>query len=45
LRYRLLHTAGRIVRKARQVILRLPQHWRWANDLAIAYQRLDLLGA
>ena len=45
LRYRLLHTAGRIVRKARQVILRLPQHWRWANDLAIAYQRLDLLSA
>lgn len=45
LRYRLLHTAGRIVRKGRQVILRLPQHWRWARDLATAYQRLDLLGA
>jgi hypothetical protein len=44
LRYRLLHTAGRIVRKARQAILRLPEHWRWAKDLAIAYQRLNLLG-
>lgn len=45
LRYRLLHTAGRIIRTARQVILRLPEHWRWAADLATAYQRLDLLGA
>jgi DDE family transposase len=45
LRYRLLHTAGRILRKARQVILRLPEHWRWAHDLATAYQRLDLLNA
>ncbi len=44
LRYRLLHTAGRIIRKARRVILRLPHHWRWAHDLARAYQRLDLLG-
>jgi len=45
LRYRLLHTAGRIVRRARRVILRLPEHWRWAHDLAAAYRRLDLLGA
>ena len=44
LRYRLLHTSGRIVRKARQVILRLPEHWAWARELARAYQRLDLLG-
>lgn len=43
LRYRLLHTAGRIIRKARRVILRLPEHWRWAADLVHAYQRLDLL--
>jgi hypothetical protein len=45
LRYRLLHTAGRIIHTGRQVILRLPVHWRWAADLALAYQRLDLLGA
>ncbi len=43
LRYRLLHTAGRLVRRSRQVILRLPEHWPWSNDLAIAYQRLALL--
>jgi hypothetical protein len=43
LRYRLLHTAGRIIRQARQVILRLAEHWRWASDLANAYQRLELL--
>jgi Transposase DDE domain group 1 len=43
LRYRLLHTAGRIIRKARRIILRLPEHWRWAQDLVHAYQRLDLL--
>ncbi len=43
LRYRLLHTAGRIIHKARQITLRLPQHWRWAHDLVHAYQRLDLL--
>jgi hypothetical protein len=43
LRYRLLHTAGRLVHRARQVILRLPEHWPWSNDLAIAYQRLALL--
>jgi hypothetical protein len=45
LRYRLLHTAGRIIRRARRIILRLPEHWRWAVDLAHAYQRLDQLGA
>ncbi len=44
LRYRLLLTTGRIVRRARQVILRLPGHWRWASQLAAAYQRLALLG-
>lgn len=44
LRYRLLHVAARLVRRARQVILRLPQHWPWAGDLAAAYQRLAALG-
>jgi hypothetical protein len=44
LRYRLLHTAGRIIRKARRVIVRFPEQWRWALHLARAYQRLDLLG-
>jgi hypothetical protein len=43
LRYRLLHTAGRLVRQARQVTLRLPTHWPWSNELAIAYRRLTQL--
>ncbi|MDP9070345.1 MAG: transposase [Actinomycetota bacterium] len=43
LRYRLLHTAGRLVHRSRQVLLRLPEHWPWANELAHAYQRPGLL--
>ncbi len=43
LRYRLLHTAGHLVHRSRQVLLRLPEHWPWAKDLAVAYQRLALL--
>ena len=41
LRYRLLHVGARIVRRARRVILRLPKHWPWANDLLGAYRRLS----
>ena len=44
LRYRLLHAAARIVRRARQVVLRLPAHWPWAVDLAGAYRRVSLVG-
>ncbi len=40
LRYRLLNVAGRLVRRARQVWLRLPDHWPWTNDLLDAYRRL-----
>ncbi len=43
LRYRLLHAAARIVRRARQVVLRLPAHWPWAVELAQAYRRVGLL--
>jgi hypothetical protein len=45
LRYRILHTAGRLVRRGRRLLLRLPEHWPWASDLALAYQRLDALTA
>jgi hypothetical protein len=45
LRYRLLHAAARIVRRGRQVVLRLPAHWPWAVELADAYRRVGLLGA
>ena len=43
LRYRLLQTAGRIVRRARRVILRLPTRWPWAEDLARAYAKVALI--
>jgi hypothetical protein len=45
LRYRLLHAAARIVRRARRVILRLPASWPWAEELAAAYRRLALIPA
>ncbi len=43
LRYRLLHVAGRIVRHARGVRLRLPRGWPWADALAAAFARLRAL--
>jgi len=43
LRYRLLHVAGRIVRHARGVRLRLPRSWPWAQTLATAFARLQAL--
>lgn len=43
LRYRLLHAAGRIVRRARRTVLRLPTHWPWSAELAGAYRRLAVL--
>jgi hypothetical protein len=43
LRYRLLHVAGRIVRHARSVCLRLPRSWPWAPALAAAFARLGAL--
>jgi hypothetical protein len=45
LRYRILHCAGRVVHRARQVILRLPRHWPWAAQVANAYQRVAIIGA
>ena len=43
LRYRLLHVAGRIVRHARGVRLRLPRRWPWAETFATAFRRLQAL--
>ena len=43
LRYRLLHVAGRIVRHARGVRLRLSPSWPWAEVLACAFTRLKAL--
>ena len=43
LRYRLLHVAGRIVRHARKLCLRLSPSWPWARVLAAAFGRLQAL--
>jgi hypothetical protein len=40
LRYRLLHTAGRLTRGQRRLWLRLQRTWPWAHDLAAAFTRL-----
>jgi hypothetical protein len=43
LRYRLLHTAGRLSFHARRAILRLQATWPWATELAAAFTRLRAL--
>ncbi len=43
LRYRLLHTAGRLSFRARRAILRLQANWPWAQQLAAAFARLRAL--
>jgi len=43
LRYRLLHTAGRLAFHARRATLRLQASWPWANQLAAAFARLQAL--
>jgi Transposase DDE domain group 1 len=43
LRYRLLHTAGRLAFHARRATLRLQATWPWARQLAAAFTRLQAL--
>jgi Transposase DDE domain group 1 len=45
LRFRLWHVAGRIVRHARCVIVRIDRTWPWATDLVTAFARLRALPA
>jgi hypothetical protein len=45
LRFRLWHVAGRIVRHARRVIVRIDRTWPWATDLVTAFARLRALPA
>lgn len=45
LRYRLLHTAGRITHSGRRLRLHLPASWPWADQLANAFARLGALPA
>ncbi|MFY9921515.1 MAG: IS1380 family transposase [Mycobacterium sp.] len=39
-RYRVLHVAARITRSARQLRLRIDATWRWASQIATAWQRI-----
>ena len=39
-RYQVLHVAARITRGARQLRLRLDATWRWASQIATAWQRI-----
>jgi hypothetical protein len=43
LRYRLLHTAGRLAHHARRAVLHLQANWPWAPQLAHAFARLAAL--
>ncbi len=43
LRYRLLHTPARLVRRGRRLRLKIDRTWRWAPVLAAAFQRLHAL--
>lgn len=45
LRYRLPHTAGRLTRSARRLVLHLPKPWPWAHALVRAFTRLHGLPA
>ena len=45
LRYRLLHTVGRMISTGRRHILRLQRNWPWTAVLLGAFRRLRLLPA
>jgi hypothetical protein len=45
LRYRLWHTAGRIIHHARRTIIRIDRAWPWAADLVAAFTRLRAMPA
>jgi hypothetical protein len=40
LRYKILHTAGRIVKGQRRRHLKIPPSWPWAHDIASAFTRI-----
>jgi hypothetical protein len=43
LRYRVLHTAARLVRGGRRRFLRIQASWPWADQITAAWQRIDAL--
>ncbi|MGI9007999.1 MAG: transposase [Streptosporangiaceae bacterium] len=40
LRYRILHTAGKIAKGQRRRYLKIPQSWPWAQAIATAFTRI-----
>jgi len=40
LRYRLLHTGARIIKRSRKTILRISETWLWATELETAFHRV-----
>jgi hypothetical protein len=45
LRYRILHTAARIVRGQRKRKIKIPESWPWAHELATAFHAAFALPA
>ncbi len=45
LRLRMLHVAARVVRHGRKILLKLPDDWPWADEIAAAHARLRALPA
>ena len=45
LRFALWHTAGRLVRTGRRLVLRLSPDWPWVRQLRAAFARLRALTA
>ena len=43
LRYRVLHSAGRLVRGGRKRRLKIQATWPWAEAITAAWQRIDAL--
>ena len=43
LRYRVLHTAGKLVRGGRRRRLKIPANWPWADAIATAWARITAL--
>jgi hypothetical protein len=43
LRLRLLHVAARVVHSGRRLLLKLPDHWPWADEIVTAHTRLRAL--
>lgn len=43
LRYRLLHTGARIIKRSRKTILRVSETWPWATELETAFHRVSAI--